>query len=101
MTLKNSNYRYKGYPWDVRVKAYGFTEDENPYDKKKFIAYYESHNETVLDYFKGKKNLLVINIKEKESYKKLCDFIGKTPLYENFPWENKTSESKNKTWLKK
>jgi hypothetical protein len=90
--LKNVKYRYKGYVWDVRQKVYGFNEMDDPYDKRIFIDYYLSHNKMVLDYFRNKNNLLVINLSDKDSYHRLCVFLNKTPLYNEFPWENKTSE---------
>ncbi len=92
--LKNATYRYKGYVWDTRQKVFGFTEKENPYDSKKLKAYYNDHNSAVIDYFKNKNNLLVINLSDKTAYKQLCAFLNKTPLYEEFPWENKTSDIK-------
>ena len=92
--LKNTTYRYKGYAWDVRRFVYGMDEHSNPYDKETLINYYTSHNENIQDYFKNKDNLLVINVAEKDAYKKMCTFLQVKPLYNDFPWENKTSELK-------
>jgi len=92
--LKNAKYRYKGYVWEVRQKVYGITENDDPYDERILKEYYRSHNKEILDYFRYKNNLLVLNIAEKQSYKKLCNFLNKKPLYDEFPWENKTSEIK-------
>ena len=88
--LKNSKYRYKGFMWDVRQRVYGLNEMDDPYNKDIFIEYYQSHNKMVLDYFRNKNNLLVINLSDKDSYQKFCKFLNKTPLYDYFPWENKT-----------
>jgi len=90
--LKNFGYRYKGYVWDVRQKVFGFSEQDDPYDETKLKDYYTSHNNMVLDYFKNKSNLLVLNVAETDSYKKLCEFLDQKPLYTAFPWENKTSD---------
>jgi len=92
--LKEAPYRYKGYVWDVRKKVWGINDERNVYYKKTFIEYYNSHNQMVIDYFKHKNNLLIINLSDKDSYKKFCKFLGKKPLYEEFPWENKTNEIK-------
>jgi len=93
--LKNATYRYKGYAWDVRRLIYGIEEGQNPYDENVFKQYYNDHNNAILDYFKHKDNLLVINLSQKDSYQKLCDFLGRKPLYDEFPWENKTAEIKS------
>jgi len=92
--LKNATYRYKGYTWEVRQKVYGIKEGDNPYNKKVFVDYYNSHYNTIIDYFKNRKNLLVINLSDKKAYLKLSKFLNKTPLYDEFPWENKTSSLK-------
>lgn len=89
--LKSSPYRYRGYRADVRKKVFGIQEDENPYDKTKLKTYYNTHNASVQDYFKNKDNLLVLNVAHKNAYKMLCSFLNEIPLYETFPWENKTS----------
>lgn len=90
--LKNAEYRYQGYAWDVRSKVFGFNEHENPYDKDKFISYYNSHNRSVLDYFRFKDNLLVINLSDESSYERFCKFLNRKPIYDRFPWENQTSK---------
>lgn len=92
--LKNSEYQYKGYAWDVRSKVYGIDESMDPYDKSILTDYYESHNKEVIQYFNMKDNLLVLNVAEEGAYHKLCDFLDKKPLYDQFPWENKTSKLK-------
>lgn len=89
--LKEANYRYKGFIWDVRNKVYDAQEEGEMYDFATLTAYYNSHIQMVKDYFKYKDNLLIINLSDKQSYNKLCDFLGKKALYNEFPWENKTS----------
>lgn len=90
--LKNATYRYKGYAWDVRQIVFGIKEGQAPYDEKILKKYYDDHNASVKDYFRYKDNLLVINLSDKNAYTKFCDYIGKRPLYKEFPWENKTSK---------
>ena len=90
--LKNAKYRYRGYAAEVRKKVFGFNEGEDPYDAVKLKRYYNTHNASVMDYFKNKNNLLIINVSDTASYGKLCEFLGKKPLYQEFPWMNKTSD---------
>ena len=90
--LKNATYRYKGYAAEVRKKVFGILEDEDPYSEVKLKQYYNTHNNSIIDYFKNKPNLLIINVAKKESYKKLCGFLNRKPLYDEFPWENETAK---------
>jgi len=90
--LKNASYRYKGYAAEVRKKVYGILENEDPYDEQKLKNYYNTHNSSILDYFRYKSNFLLINVAKEDAYINLCEFINKKALYETFPWENKTSE---------
>jgi hypothetical protein len=90
--LKNADYRYKGYAWDVRNKVFGIGELDDPYDKQVHIDYYNDHNSMVLDYFRHRRDLLVINVAEQDSYRRFCDFLGRKPLYDEFPWENRTKD---------
>ncbi len=92
--LKNAVYRYKGFPWEVRQKIYGIKSGQDVYDKKTFIDYYNDHNKMVMEYFRYRDNLLVLNLTEDDAYQKFCKFLGKTPKYDTFPWENKTSDIK-------
>ena len=89
--LKKATYRYPGYVAEVRKQVFGIMENEPPYQEEKLKAYYTTHNASVLDYFKNKENLLVLNVSEVDAYSRLCAFLDREPLYETFPWENKTS----------
>ncbi|MBR8535747.1 hypothetical protein KDU71_09285 [Carboxylicivirga sediminis] len=87
--LANAKYIYKGYPLKVINRIFG----DCYYEAEHYKEVYNKHNNDVIEYFKSRPNdLLVINAAEKESYKKMCHFIGKTPLRETFEWKNKTSE---------
>ncbi len=89
--LKKAKYVYEGWEWDVMSKLYSLSENEDVYQKEKLVSKYTKHNQDVIDYFKNReKDLLVINLSDKGSYKRLCDFIGKKPKRETFRWENKT-----------
>lgn len=89
-SLKTAKYRYKGFAYDV-VKAMFNTCDNDLYNKKKLIEYYNSHNFSVIEYFSNySDSLIVINVSDDNDYLKLCNFLNKKPIHEGFPWENKT-----------
>ena len=90
--LKNIDYINKGYLYQVQKAVYK-VEDHEFYNKSIWIQHYHSHNNDVKNYFKYRpKDLLVLNIEEKQSYKKLCNFLNVISDKIDFPWENKTSE---------
>ncbi len=90
--LDNATYRYKGYVAQVRELVFGIQRTEDPYNERKLRNYYNTHNASVLDYFKNKNNLLVLNVAKEGAYKRLCEFLNKEPKYDNFPWENRSSD---------
>lgn len=69
---------------------YNVPEDDI-YNAEILKNHYETYNDSVLDYFKFKKNLLVINVAHKNAYHQFCDFLKVKPLYEQFSWQNKRS----------
>lgn len=75
--------------WD-NFNARHEIRDNNPYQKDRLITYYLDHNKMVKDYFRFRDNLLVIKLTTKDSYQKFCKFLELKPLYNSFPWENKT-----------
>lgn len=77
--------------WMNMQEIYDVDKD-NPYNEDKLISYYCEHNAKVKDYFKNKNNIVVINLKNKNSYKKMCAFLGTKPKYNRFPWLNKTTD---------
>lgn len=61
--LKNSTYVKKGWVWKNRERLFNITEQDDPYDKQMIINFYNKHNQEVLEYFKNRKNdLLVLNL---------------------------------------
>ncbi len=88
--LKESDYSYKGFSYRS-FKALYNTPDHDLYNKEMLIKDYEAYNNSVIEYFKNKPNqLLVVNVAEKGSYQKLCAFLNKKPVYDEFPWELRT-----------
>jgi hypothetical protein len=95
--LRNTRYVYRGWAYENRKEIFGLTEENNPYDKEILTNHYENRNNEILKYFKDRPNdLLVINLSEPNAYQKFCNFIGVQSDKDEFPWENKTSEIKNK-----
>ena len=87
--LENSSHIRKGFMRNT-IKAHG-TSSAAPYDKEIMCNHYIEHNENILKYFNDRpEDLLVINLLDKDAYKKFIDFLDVKSKYENFPWENKT-----------
>lgn len=88
--LQSGTYIYKGFIWKSFEEKYGETHNDI-YNKEVLISNYENRNNSIKKYFKHKSNLLVLDVSEKDSVYQLATFLGITPKYETFPWENKTS----------
>jgi len=89
--LRNTEYVYKGWAFNNRKKLYNLSEEDDPYAKSILIQHYEKHNNDVIDYFKDRKDdLLILNLADKDSYKLLCTFLRIKSYKNNFPWLNKT-----------
>jgi len=81
---------YKGRPWDVNRSLFNTPESE-PYKKDDLLEFYNSYNDSVINYFRSNPDrLLVVNLSEKNVYKNFVAFIGMESPYMDFPWENKT-----------
>lgn len=88
--LKLATYIYKGRPFIQNQLQYDTPENE-PYHKETLLNYYRSHNYNVKEYFRNRKDKLIkINVSKKSDYFKLCEFIGKTPVTNGFPWLNRS-----------
>lgn len=87
--LKGAEYRRLGFMYNT-VKVHG-TPDDDPYNKEIMISHYHAHNLSVLEYFKGRpEDLLVMNLAEEGAYQRFVDFLGVQSPYSDLPWENKT-----------
>src|SRR5690606_20621874 len=88
--LKKAKYIYKGFAYKSSKVIFN-TPDDDSYNKEILLEYYTNHNYQVMEYFRSKpEKLLVINVSNDNDYIRLCDFLNKKPLYDTFPWENKT-----------
>lgn len=82
--LLRSSYCYPGFVWESFQVLLNTPEDDI-YHKPTLAAYYERHHANVTDYFRGKHNLLKINLADKGAYPEFCRFLGKTPVADDFP----------------
>ena len=65
-----------------------FLEDEN-----NMIQKYENRNQEIIQYFKQKNNLLVLDIEQGGGYKEICNFL-KIPIFnDKFPHQRKTNNN--------
>lgn len=87
--LQKAVHIYEGRPWEGNRVLFNTPEDD-VYHKPTLISYYERHNADVREYFRVKKNFIELNVSEKGAYKAMCDFLGKKPVTDDFPWLNKT-----------
>lgn len=89
--LQNAAYIETGWSWKLFKKIYS-TPETDLYNKEILMNHYTDHNNSIISYFGESKNFLVLNVAEKNSYQKFCNFLGVKSEKESFPWLNKTSE---------
>lgn len=67
------------------------TPGDAPYHQETLIRFYEEYIREVTGYFAGKPaQLLVLNVAERGSYRRLRDFLSLPPTDGEFPWCNRT-----------
>jgi len=90
--LMEANYVYKGFLWDA-MRSMAPIKETEPYQAEILMRAYIEYNQEVEEYFtEYPDQFLKINLAEKGSYQKLIDFLEITSPFNDFPWENKTSE---------
>lgn len=88
--LKNAEYIYRGWLWDVNRMVYN-TPENDIYNKNILMNHYIEYNNSVIEYFKDKPNkLLVINLKNPNTLNQICEFLEIKKNLISIPWENKT-----------
>lgn len=75
--------------WLYDVKRWEGRPEEKFYDEEYLKDRFVRYNRNVRDYFRFKDNLLTINVANSDAYEQLCTFLGKEPLYDEMPWENR------------
>jgi len=85
LTRDEESWKKSMYNW--RQKTFG----EYP-DLVKSLEEYRNHGVFVLDYFKNrpKEDFIILDIKDKNGFKKLAEFLGKETNINGFPHFNKT-----------
>ena len=80
-----TNY-FKGWTEPMRAYTYGETHQDPVKNRDHWLKVYHNHTKEVKDYFKNRKNdLLVFNI-ETDELKKICKFLNiKNDLNKKFP----------------
>jgi len=90
--LKEARYMYKGFPYHSHRHLHRVT-DSDLYNKEILIDYYTTHVKNVKDYFRFRKDdLLVLNVADDDGFKKLTTFLNVKTDKNKFPWENRTDE---------
>lgn len=92
--LKNAKYVWKGWVWESLQEQFGVGE-RDPYNREKLITAYVRHNEAVVEYFRNRDNLLVLNLADPASFQRFLEFIPEgyrrnRRTLDRFPWENRT-----------
>ena len=84
--------------WQKSIYHWTYKKTGKYPDLEQKLEQFRKHREFVLKYFKNrpKEQFLTLDIKDKEGFKKLSDFLGKTTSQKNFPHHNKTFPSVNK-----
>jgi hypothetical protein len=69
-------------------RANGTREEDIP-SKERIIGRYLDHGELVLQHFRGRQNLLVMNIEAGAGWETICGFLDKPIPAAPFPWANR------------
>lgn len=86
---KNDTFLYKNYLLNHFKMLY---PNSDLFDEENYKMSYKNHIKEVIEYFKDRDNLLVLNLKAKNSYQNLGQFLGvEVDSNEIFPWENNNS----------
>ena len=79
--LEKMENDYRELVSKTRKQLYGTDQ----FDPDMLKIAYNKHVREVIDYFKGKKNLLIMNICGGDGWEKLCPFVGKDIPTAKFP----------------
>lgn len=94
--LLNATYVEPSWMWKTNRFIYNTPEDD-PYNQEIMTSHYIRYNESVMDYFRYRKDdLLVLNPSDPGAYRKLSRFLGLPEGIDRpFPWENKSGAHNN------
>jgi len=89
--LRTDAYVYRGWSWRMKELVFG-PEERTLYDEEIYKSHYIRHNERVQDYFRHRPNdLLVLNLTDQDSMKRLCVFLGHSWNGQQMPLLNMSS----------
>ena len=88
--MKAFPYIWKGWLWEHHVAIYNVTETDT-HNREELIRTYNEYNTSVIEYFKGRDNLLVLNLGERDSYQKFLTFLDIESPYTEFLHWNRTN----------
>jgi hypothetical protein len=90
--LRTFHHRSPGWIFHALKLIYGVSE-EDPFEKSRLIQVYETHNETVRDYFRHRaQSLLTIKLADPEAAQKIMNFLGMPYRGEIMPHLNRSRE---------
>jgi len=102
LTIRNTENWVNSYlRWDKKINLRGHwfytLVSQSLYGNKDFLAdldnmkeKYETRNKEIIEYFKDRDNLLIMDLENMDGWDKLCSFLGCPIPKEKFPHENKT-----------
>ncbi len=90
--LAAAEHCYRGFALDFYRAVFG-AANEPLYEPETLRRLYESHNTSVLEYFRHRtSDLLVLDVSTAGAMRDLCAFLGRPVVDEPFPWLNKTDD---------
>jgi hypothetical protein len=89
--LKEITYREPGWLWKATTLIYGIEDESLLYDRRLFISNYEGHRDAVVEYFRYRKDdLLVLDVSKPTAMQTLGAFLGLAPKTALMPHRNRT-----------
>ncbi len=82
-------YHKKG--WLLKYMSIYGTPKNDLYNEMALKKFYNDYNNQVINYFRNKNNLLVLNLSEPDGYSKFIEFLNLEAKLDSFPWLNKTN----------
>jgi hypothetical protein len=87
--LKDDPYIFKG--WSYRNRELSGASLVDPFPEAEMKAAYRRHNETVQDYFRNRRDdLLVLNVADPDAMERLAGFLGKSHSGQQMPKLNQS-----------
>jgi len=89
--LKQLPYCDTGWLWRQHQMVYG-VDEHTLYAPEIYKQHYQDHNQRIQEYFRHRpQDLLVLNLSELDSMRKLCEFLGHREIDLAMPHENRST----------